>query len=1000
MAKTILAGLMAMICSGMVAQAKPAGPMPVYYRVVLDRGVTYPERPEDARDLMLDLEQIGDQWGAVYGVARNYNMPFHKGAVSDAKVSGDTITLKIGMDIQSDKWIPGGQGVYEIALKRQADGKWTGPFTGKFKDIPVKGQATATTYAPQRASDFLPIAPQEHPRLLFRKHELEKLRAKAKTPFGQAAMKKLEANGTPASFGLLYQLTGDKQWAEKAVTEAEEYLAGRKPPGDPFVPKRPLWGQLEQLALVYDLCYDALPSDFKSRYRAWIADLAFQLYFATEALGVTNWHVVSNHVANVYAGVLMAALALFDEPAPAPQEPTPPFLDDVLPPAKDFVAAPGVPVVPLTPGKSPTEWLHSEPLRQATPDDPRDVFYGLEKLRPTPGTTVKVGDFTVTLDKMDEKNRSTDNIGGLAVGHLIEADAKAKAKEPFTMVAYTVVDVKEPGQFVVQNPVSRANLAQLSLNGQLLANGQVVRLEKGLYPLMVMVQWRMKWGHIAPMLQAATEQHVAEWKQKSEQIGQGYETKRSSFAQLKAEWERTGGGDPAFARLLRLARFTGALHCTDAVGRGGFQGEVGGYSVDAMSGFAKAWPMYRRVMGFDLSPGEEYPSVIPRKLVGGPQDINGTTAIPDEMFPALFASIRPEWQPEILTAWHNELKVTGPGDIANVLNADPVRAFLSYPLDMRPAPIGTKLPLVWEAPDFGYYAFRSGWDDHAFIAQVFLKSQVIKGWNGPNAGTYRLRGLGQNWATGPTDRVRRREQENVVWCPEINLDEGARGHLTHFEANDKTCVLSANLDEVYEHDGLYSLSSYGHLRRANMPPKDGHLPALSGMTGARSIAFDYSGLSGAPCLFAVVDKIIGGAGQKRLWLFQPPLSATPATGKKTGPSPISQIVKPGDRGFTVQPPGVTGSLRGVFAHPAAPTVNTEPLSFTYTKTWGQQRGQVITVKVDAMSVPGEDNFFFVGTVATGEHPPVQVQGSGLDAVVTVGKRTVRFDGQKIVLGKK
>jgi AraC-like DNA-binding protein len=345
MTKTILAGLMAMMCGGMVAQAKPAGPMPVYYRVVLDRGVTYPERPEDARDLMLDLEQVGDQWGAVYGVARNYNMPFHKGAVSDAKVSADTITLKIGMDIQSDKWIPGGQGVYEITLKRQADGKWAGPFTGEFKGIPVKGQATATTYAPQRASDFLPIAPQEHPRLLFRKHDLEKLREKAKTPFGQAAMKKLEAAGTPASFGLLYQLTGDKQWAEKAVTEAEEYLAGRKPPGDPFVPKRPLWGQLEQLALVYDLCYDALPADFKSRYRAWIADLAFQLYFATEALGVTNWHVVSNHVANVYAGVLMAALALFDEPAPAPQEPTPPFLDGVLPPAKDFVAAPGDQVI-------------------------------------------------------------------------------------------------------------------------------------------------------------------------------------------------------------------------------------------------------------------------------------------------------------------------------------------------------------------------------------------------------------------------------------------------------------------------------------------------------------------------------------------------------------------------------------------------------------------------------------------------------------------------------
>lgn len=42
---------------------------------------------------------------------------------------------------------------------------------------------------------------------------------------------------------------------------------------------------------------------------------------------------------------------------------------------------------------------------------------------------------------------------------------------------YTVIEVKEPGQFVVQCPVSRANLAQLALAGKLLADGQVVKLE-------------------------------------------------------------------------------------------------------------------------------------------------------------------------------------------------------------------------------------------------------------------------------------------------------------------------------------------------------------------------------------------------------------------------------------------------------------------------------------------------------------------------------------------
>jgi hypothetical protein len=43
-------------------------------------------------------------------------------------------------------------------------------------------------------------------------------------------------------------------------------------------------------------------------------------------------------------------------------------------------------------------------------------------------------------------------------------------------------------------------------------------------------------------------------------------------------------------------------------------------------------------------------------------------------------------------------------------------------------------------------------------------------------------------------------------------------------------------------------------------------------------------------------------------------------------------------------------------------------------------------------------FFAVMTVQEGAAPEVRASGEGRDAVVTVGRRTIRFDGTKIVLG--
>lgn len=224
--------------------------------------------------------QYGDDWGTVYGVSRNYNMPFHKGAVHKASMKGDRITLEIGTVITPDKWISGGQGQYTLEMKRSGERALVGTFEGEYKGKKVAGTVKGEAYRPAYFEGYRPLEAQEHPRILFRKHDLPELRRKAKTPFGQAAMEKMKAAGTPTALGVLYQLTGEKKYVEQAEKEAELYLSGEKPGGDPFVPKRPLWHQLEETALAYDLCYDAMSEDFKARYRAWVANFAFQAYFA------------------------------------------------------------------------------------------------------------------------------------------------------------------------------------------------------------------------------------------------------------------------------------------------------------------------------------------------------------------------------------------------------------------------------------------------------------------------------------------------------------------------------------------------------------------------------------------------------------------------------------------------------------------------------------------------------------------------------------------------
>jgi hypothetical protein len=165
--------------------------------------------------------------------------------------------------------------------------------------------------------NFEPPKPGEHPRLLFRRGDLPALRKKARTPEGKAIIKRLRVlldgkagqtmttlfrsqDKTPdgpgvytighaAGYGLLYQLTGDRKYAEFGRQCFEKALGGtpdrdgrygfRKPGGPLRAGPSVGW-----YAVGYDLCYDGWDAAAREKYGRAIAEYSEQSSIPRENL--------------------------------------------------------------------------------------------------------------------------------------------------------------------------------------------------------------------------------------------------------------------------------------------------------------------------------------------------------------------------------------------------------------------------------------------------------------------------------------------------------------------------------------------------------------------------------------------------------------------------------------------------------------------------------------------------------------------------------------------
>lgn len=980
----LLLGAMVVLCGPGGLAAEPfSGELDLTLRKALFQK---PEQAADGVHLHLHFEARDGQWQRVWGKAQNYGIGEHIGIVESAEVTDTAVRLKVTILIQSDFWVKT-QWIarYEINATRQPNGAVTGTYTGVLKGVDLKGQVEGVIPAarPMRKG-FVPPAPDEHPRVLLRKGDLPALREKLKTPLGQAYLKRAGESGDMINLGLLYQLTGDKAHAVRAMEAINEK----------YKDAIPVFGfgsggfghDIFAAALAYDLCYDAWPEDFRAKLRLQFEEFTERQQHVLMT-SHANFHPCSNYYGPGRGVPGVVAMILWGDKGAAPPKPRDPLARPwpILPP-QGFTPGKGVPTTELDIDKTPSKWIWSGPLPFECSRDVLTGMGGYSAARPEVGTTAN---YTVKTEKWFKQ-------GALEFKELPEEVAneegidleKALGKqEPAVAVFYTAAKVKAQRtvSLVRESPQMKVWISGVELEDRVF-----YKLEPGLHPVLVEMRMRQPQGTVGLRLASAEEddpQGALELARFEKRL----------WEQDQAMWEKTG---MAPVRQLWLDRgwFQNYQHYRWGMGDGGTQTETGGYA-QISSWYPSVYAsMYPNFFGRSATAYPDVTHLIPRKIMQsvfteatGPgkrrgnkpqaQQLNSVITLNPQWMACHFPIIPDQYKASALWVWNYLCGVTDEKSIPNVLGGKDAsiwglggltlaQTFLHYPLDLKPVHPDKGMPRQWSAGTFGLHVFRSGFEGKdEFVSQVWGKSSPIHGWNHPNAGAFQVWGLGRPWTWTDSSPGTIRDTYSVVLLPDDQINQGACGRLVHYEAMaDGSGSLTLDMDDVYARPspGLYD-------KMLNRNPEK---RVASGITGLRAVAVDYSGKCGAPAMMVLVDKIDGGG--KRLWTWQKPEGASQGIDGNT---------------FTIRYPDAM--MKATFVTPGDARIDYADDE----KKEGGDPKHGFWGTLHRFKVESDGSFFVVATFQRGEAPKVSVEGSGLDAKVTVGGRKVRFDGRRIVLGE-
>ena len=169
-------------------------------------------------------------------------------------------------------------------------------------------------------------------------------------------------------------------------------------------------------------------------------------------------------------------------------------------PLKDYTVPEGVPVVkPDTSVQGFKDWILIGPLKFTMQADPMLDLGDLAHLRPKPGDQITIDGKAFAFRPITPNEAAPE--GGIRV-----------PTSKMTLVAFTVLDIAEHQCYKLAAPFTAATRQQVVLNGVPVRNKQVLDLQPGRYPLLVVVRMAVKWGRIGPWLEDATDAEVAQAK--------------------------------------------------------------------------------------------------------------------------------------------------------------------------------------------------------------------------------------------------------------------------------------------------------------------------------------------------------------------------------------------------------------------------------------------------------------------------------------------------------
>ncbi|MCC5848011.1 MAG: hypothetical protein JJU29_07945 [Verrucomicrobia bacterium] len=982
-------------------------------------GLLFQNPNTPGRTLMMEFNRLDGHWFMGGGHSPSYNRGTHRGVISFTE-EGSLDSFRMQVDVQGDAWVSGGFVDVKISWSTEDGETFTGTYEGKSLGRKVSGVARGEYFSRlESLPGFEAAARGQHPRLLLTDADLPALREKAETDFGKEALARFEESAV--GLGLLYLLREDPAYAERAKEAVQVHMADMES-GNKSIRHR-FWGyRLEQIAITYDLCYHAWPEEFRVEVQDYIRALARRMHRERGSwTEYVQWHPENAYNASmIYSGVI-GMLAIADVEGDAPNPPSAPEVERLAP--KDWTLEIDVPQVDVEPGVIPAKFWYSGPLSQEQFQAFREAGGDL--------ATLELDEEKVRMIERDPEVRGivrsgyTGNHDALCVNQ-----ASGTAFDSWNIFA-TRWQVKEAGNYYYQ---SNHNGVVPYLNGERIGNSVLLNLEPGEYTLVLAAPLGRPnpWAgvFVRPVLRPVSDGEVEKLQaEKNESYAQSLIFQR----QVKVDWEKLGGVDPATTALVRDALFWFRRYEETKFGAAGSQ--VGSTNSMALEGPGLMATIYRNVTGQPLGHRNGIAYWLPRKLMvfswtaeGGEvhQDFFGdagfhTKGFQDErpnrglILSALFPTIAPEFQPMAWWFWQeagNPFKahalpqanrLVSAGHPGTSYNSIPVYAFLHAPLDMEPRHPSEVLPKSWHDSVTGDFIFRNAWENEQDVVLQMTAQQTYNRGGSQTSGSFALRGLGHNWTADHVVSMTSmppRNEHPVVQTENPNQFREGRGRVLEAQSYaDGSGVVRMDLSKSYR-----SQSEQVEHRRDVRDNTGAIYPGVlvddgGNLSAIRTILTDYSGAAGVPAVVILLDQLEGVENHFWSWPLSIDIQMRGNSPGTTTPIERVEIEKPEhvhlfDNGFHLRHGDKQLTTRFI----SDEKLDVGLIGLQNLRHIVHSRCQLRTRNL--LIAEGTDTYLAVITLGEGDPPEIETERSGDSLQIKIGdamyrleKGHLRFEGK-------